>query len=256
MWQTYPKQGSVLWVGEIGADHNALRNLALDYAKYLLSENNERSGPLFDTRSHPDFRLLEPEEDKQWIKIDKIRELAEWSLAKPQISSRKVAILNPADAMNLQSANAFLKTLEEPTPTTLFLLVTHQVHLLPATIRSRCHIVRHRTQRDDYQLGPDPIKIQIQSDLEEIQSNQVDPTIIAAKWLKKDIQQILYWLMVVLCEFTNGSAQDMQLVKSKRWWRFMDEVFAARKSVEERMPVNAQLLLESLLIHYSRIMTQ
>ncbi len=254
MWQTYPKSGAILWIGETGLTKNLLRNEALDYARHLLTEQCERSGPLLDAKVHPDFKLIEPEEDKQSIKVDWIRELTEWAQSKPQIASRKVAIIYPADAMNLQAANAFLKTLEEPAPNTLFILVTERANVLPATIRSRCHLIRNR-DKENYKIGPDPLRIEIQHDLEALLSNQTEPLSVASKWIKNDVQQVMYWLMVVLCEFTNNRSQDEQLVKSRRWWRFMEEVFEARKIVEDRKPVNSQLLIESLLIHYTRIVT-
>lgn len=57
---------------------------------------------------------------------------------KPFEGRRRVVVVGAAHRMNRQAANAFLKTLEEPPPATLLLLVTHQPHLLPDTVRSRC----------------------------------------------------------------------------------------------------------------------
>jgi hypothetical protein len=254
-WQNYPKLGAVLWVGDGEADDTKLRSLALEYAKYLLSEGCERSGPLFEANNHPDFKIIEPEIDKRTIKIDWIRELIDWSLSKPQIAPIKVALLNPADAMNPQAANALLKTLEEPPTDTLFLLVTHRLSAIALTIRSRCHIIRHRAKAEDYKIIQDPIRTQVLNDLQALKKDLAEPVTIAAQWLKKDLQQVLYWLMIILFEFTNNSAQDEQLVKSRRWWRFMDEVFEARRAVENKTQVNTQLMIESLLIQYARIIT-
>jgi DNA polymerase-3 subunit delta' len=50
----------------------------------------------------------------------------------------KVVVIQPADALNVNAANALLKVLEEPPPLTCFLLVAHRPHLLPPTLRSRC----------------------------------------------------------------------------------------------------------------------
>jgi hypothetical protein len=253
MLKVYPKAGAVMWVGNKGEDRNQLRSEALHYARSLLCEHSARSGPLFDSNHHPDFKLLEPEQDNRWIKIDWIRELIDWSATKPVISPVKVAVLCPADAMNLQAANALLKTLEEPAANTLYLLVTEHPELLPATIQSRCQLVRHRTKPDE--IGQDFMRVQVQNDLQALKTNQAEPTLVAGEWLKKDLHQVLYWLMIVLCEFTNKS-QDEHVVKSRRWWRFMDEVFEVKRMFEERTQANIQLLIEALLIHYARIMTR
>jgi DNA polymerase-3 subunit delta' len=59
----------------------------------------------------------------------------------PQLGRAKVVTIVPADALNTASANALLKTLEEPSPNTFLILVAHRAMALPATIRSRCQIL-------------------------------------------------------------------------------------------------------------------
>ncbi|CAK0778877.1 DNA polymerase III subunit delta' [Gammaproteobacteria bacterium] len=72
------------------------------------------------------------------IRIDQIRALGEWFALKPHYGERKVALIVPAEQMNINAANSLLKTLEEPPNGALLMLVaTHPVQL-PATIRSRC----------------------------------------------------------------------------------------------------------------------
>ncbi len=251
--QAIPKTGSLLWVGEYGSDETLLRSQAIQYARDLLCEHDASSDRLFEGGAHPDFKLVEPSSNSHTITIDQIRELIEWSASKPQIAATKIAIINPANAMNLHAANAFLKTLEEPNPDTLFLLLTHQLNLILPTIRSRCHIVRHHARAAGYQVHQDPVRTLIINDLHALKANQAEPVSVAAQWIKHDIHQVLYWLMVVLCEFTNNSNQDDQLVKSRRWWRFMDDVFEARRKLQEKGQPNTQLLVESLLIQYARL---
>jgi len=90
--------------------------------------------------THPDFRLLRPE-DSKLIKVEQIRDVIAWAGQTAQRSGKKVVIVNPADQMNHQSANALLKCLEEPAGDSLIMLVTsHPGRLLP-TIRSRCQLV-------------------------------------------------------------------------------------------------------------------
>ena len=90
---------------------------------------------------HPDVSLVAPEE-KTVITIDQIRELAARANLRAYEGSVKVWILDPAHEMQEPAANAFLKTLEEPTAGTLFVLVTTAFAALLPTIRSRCQEVR------------------------------------------------------------------------------------------------------------------
>lgn len=87
-------------------------------------------------RVHPDVRLLEAE--KNQIKIDQIRELHHYLGFAPLSGQFKVVIINDAHLLNQAAANALLKTLEEPPPQVIFMLVTHRQQVLLPTILSRC----------------------------------------------------------------------------------------------------------------------
>lgn len=92
----------------------------------------------FNAGTHPDYLHIEPEEDGKAIKVDQIRHLInEFSLASHQ-GGYRIAIVEPADRMNLAASNSLLKTLEEPPGNSLILLISAQPSLLPATILSRC----------------------------------------------------------------------------------------------------------------------
>lgn len=93
---------------------------------------------VFAAQSHPDFRRVRPEESGKAIRVDQIRSLCEFMALTAQFGGRKVALLEPADRMNMAAANALLKTLEEPTAHAVLMLVTARPAALPATIRSRC----------------------------------------------------------------------------------------------------------------------
>lgn len=92
---------------------------------------------LLQAGTHPDSREVTLE-DSRLIKIDQIRELTEWANQTAQRGGFKTVIIHPADQMNQASANALLKSLEEPAANTLLMLVSHMPGRLPATIRSRC----------------------------------------------------------------------------------------------------------------------
>ena len=107
--------------------------------------------------NHPDFRRLEPEalakepadtgeepkarKTKQpsiEIKVDQVRELADFVYIGSHRGKLRVALVHPAEHMNENAANALLKGLEEPPPGAIFILVSHRPAQLLPTIRSRC----------------------------------------------------------------------------------------------------------------------
>jgi len=92
--------------------------------------------------NHPDFHVVAPAEGKRWIRIDQIRELQAALALRPFEADRRVVIIDCAESMNESAQNAFLKTLEEPPPGTLIVMVAPGAHHLLPTIVSRCRIER------------------------------------------------------------------------------------------------------------------
>jgi DNA polymerase-3 subunit delta' len=106
--------------------------------------------------SHPDFRILEPEAlaearsveaeprkragetASRQIRIDQVRELQDFLAIGTHRGGLRVVVVRPAEAMNVATANALLKSLEEPPPGTVFLLVSSAPDRLLPTVRSRC----------------------------------------------------------------------------------------------------------------------
>ena len=92
----------------------------------------------FPPKQHPDFHALRPAGKMRLIDVESTRELIGKMQISCAISTRKVAVIYEADRMNTPAANVFLKTLEEPTPSTTILLLTTRPYALLPTIRSRC----------------------------------------------------------------------------------------------------------------------
>lgn len=92
----------------------------------------------FPPKQHPDFHALRPAGKMRLIDVGSTRELIGKMQISCAISTRKVAVIYEADRMNTPAANVFLKTLEEPTPSTTILLLTTRPYALLPTIRSRC----------------------------------------------------------------------------------------------------------------------
>lgn len=100
-----------------------------------------------EQRIHPDFFLLEPTKTTATakegaIRIDEIRELQKKLGLQPYEGKKKVAVIDSAESMNLQAGNSFLKTLEEPTPSTVLILIASNLHQLLPTVISRCQRVQ------------------------------------------------------------------------------------------------------------------
>jgi len=128
--------------------------LALNLARSLLCATPRPDGLACGTCAdchyaiagqHPDlFRLeLEYFEDGEWklaseLVIDRVRALIAFAALTSHRGRAKIAVIAPADRMNASAANALLKTLEEPPPSTFLMLVTSMPGRLPPTIVSRC----------------------------------------------------------------------------------------------------------------------
>ncbi|HTX25303.1 MAG TPA: hypothetical protein VMD03_11670 [Steroidobacteraceae bacterium] len=168
---------------------------------------------------HPDLARVRPLEDSQQIRIEQVRELcADLALTSHQ-GGYKVALIEPTDALNRFAANALLKTLEEPSPRTLLVLVAAQPSRLPATLRSRCQRVAvpapTRAQSLEWlerTRGPgdwsavldvvgeapvaaaalDPTSVaRLRAEtwrmLDEVRSGAADPTVAAERWSRSEL---------------------------------------------------------------------
>jgi DNA polymerase-3 subunit delta' len=91
--------------------------------------------------THPDLVLIEVEEKAKNISVDQIRALIKNVNETTLTGGYRVVIIHPATAMNVNAANALLKTLEEPAAKTCIILVAEEGVRMPATIISRCQKV-------------------------------------------------------------------------------------------------------------------
>ncbi len=130
----------------LGPEGIGKRLTALTLAKTLNCEQGkgdccEKCLPCrkIEDSNHPDVGVISP--DGQFIKIDQIRQLQRSLSYRPYEGRKRVCILDNADRMKAEGANALLKTLEEPPPDTLLILLAPETDALLPTIVSRCQQV-------------------------------------------------------------------------------------------------------------------
>jgi DNA polymerase-3 subunit delta' len=177
--------------------------------------------------SHPDAHVVRLLEDAQQIKVDQIRELIDALSYSSYRGGYKVAVVENAEALNANGANAFLKTLEEPTKRTVLIMIARPSHRLPATIASRCLKLKLRpptpsaaaawlAQRDPgvesweaalalacgaplraLELpAADVARLDrdMRDSLARLAADRVDVTVLADAWARSDLGLRLIWL--------------------------------------------------------------
>jgi DNA polymerase-3 subunit delta' len=181
---------------------------------------------LFAAGTHPDLLWVVPEEDKQQISIDQVRAATERLSKTSYRQGYKVAIVDPAHLMTPSAANSVLKTLEEPAPRSLLILITSQPSMLLPTVRSRCQKVTiPRPSREQAiawlreKSGPavdaallefaggaplralgfadgrfDALNQHMQKALGALLAGDADITQVAAEWAKDGLDERLTWL--------------------------------------------------------------
>lgn len=130
------------------------RSVAINFAKFLNCQNITKGATnpcdhcqtckKIDNLQHPDVFLIMPDSTNT-IKIDCIRDIEKRACLKPYEAKYKIFIIDDAEDMTEEAANALLKTLEEPEKDTVFVLIATQEKKLPSTIVSRCQRIKFNT---------------------------------------------------------------------------------------------------------------
>jgi DNA polymerase-3 subunit delta' len=237
-----------------GPDGIGLEQFAESFAKQMLCQskgidpNNAcgscQSCQLYAAGSHPDISIIEPEEEGKQLKIAQIRELIEYVTLKSFSGNLKIAIIKSAEAMNRATANALLKTLEEPPSQSMLFLLSHRPSNLPITIRSRCQRIDFNPAFDEAAVswlnaqshdltlsaemllrlsGGGPLKAlsmleheQLQhrhtliKDLKSLVKRNVDPVQIASNWQALGSENIFVSLMRIIQDLIRLKLQAEQ----------------------------------------------
>jgi DNA polymerase-3 subunit delta' len=183
---------------------------------------------LLRSDSHPDYYVVRLEEEAQQIKVDQIRGLMESLALKSYRGGLKVGVIEGAEALNANGANAFLKTLEEPTADTILIMIARPSHRLPATVASRCLRLTLRPPSTEGAVawleaaapagahsweaalnlagGAPLLALELDSSdlreldkdmresLRQLAEDSVDVTVLAERWMKSDPQLRIAWL--------------------------------------------------------------
>jgi DNA polymerase-3 subunit delta' len=190
--------------------------------------------------THPDLFRLEKEEGSKVLKVDDLREFNRRVFLTPQLGNGLVGIIDPVDSLNRSSANALLKSLEEPPADARILLVGERWMSLPATLRSRCLILRfmlptaaaaadalsQADARQDVLLEPmrarfspdTTVRAEWAESLAALCGGQEDPVILAERWgrsFDKRLPELLDWMQ--------GCAIDVMKVQAGAAGRMLGE---------------------------------
>ena len=130
--------------------------LAHRFARHALSGGDAAAAARMAIGSHGDFLVIEPEynekkeEYDREISVDQAREIGQFLSLKAGEGAWRIVIVDSADQLNANGANAILKILEEPPPQALLLLVSHNPGRLLPTIRSRCHMLKLKPLSEEH----------------------------------------------------------------------------------------------------------
>jgi DNA polymerase III subunit delta' len=277
-----------------GPRHTGKARFALALARLLLCQqprdglNCGRCHPceLSASGSHGDFRWLQPQDKSRVIKIDQVRQVVEFATKTASFGQRKVVVLSPANSMNISAANALLKSLEEPAEDTYLILVCDRLHGLPATIRSRCQLLRLAIPDQEQSLawldqltgertqsalllelaGGRPLLAErlFQEDgverlqaihlvLAEVVRGKASSADVAALLADEGLEQVLARLAEELQVFlrTLGKEQ-LQSPGGRAAFGLLDELTGLQRAVTAGANPNRQLLLDAILAKFHR----
>lgn len=241
---------------------------------------------------HPDLLVVQPEDDSKYVTVDQARAVGAFLTLRPHTATRKIVLLHPADAMNMNAANSLLKILEEPPLGSVLLLVSDRPARLPVTIRSRCaQLVCQlppaaeaaqwlRGQGIDAQsamallelAGGAPLRAQqlardgfleqdrlLRRDVQDLLDARADPIACAARWKNIGTERCLAWLhrwvsdeIKAHMNVTHGSLPDEKYTLESKRLYEFIDVVSETRRLL-RGSVDELLSLEDVLVRWSRL---
>lgn len=306
---------ALLLHGRVGIGKYAF---ARSFSQALLCLNKDADGKAcgkcpscnwFNDESHPDFRQLSPEQEvesedeapptkktkkKTQISVAQIRDLSDFlNLSSHRSNGLRVVLIHPAESLNLASANALLKMLEEPASGVIFILIAHQLQRLLPTIISRCQKINmpipserealawlseqgvHNAPQQLAYMEGSPIKVfEEQGHFKQLSEvwralalgNKLEPHVVAslltANSVEAGIIAIQKWLYdivaVKLGHQTRYHLQHINALQALADKVNLSRLFDMQKKTNEQRklathPLNHELQMESLLLEYTKL---
>jgi DNA polymerase III delta' subunit len=158
--------------------------------------------------THPDLTELNP--STRWIKVDDVREVLADVGLKPFEAHMKGIIIEPAEHLGNEGANALLKTLEEPPSSTVIILISHRPKLLLPTIVSRCQLIRFSEDEGSRVSGHGINPLHPEGEGAEMRDTHVmheeivallngsDPALLARKYFDSEGWEVLPEVLVIV----------------------------------------------------------
>lgn len=220
------------------------RELAIKFAGWLLGKD------IINLPNHPDYLLIELSPSQE-ITVDIIREINIFASSVPYLGGRKIVIINHFHNINIQAANAFLNTLEEPVlaANIVFLLISNSAIALPLTILSR--VLRINLVSLNNSTNQD--KLDVLQDLYDVwvldKNNYAD---ILEKWYTYDKQELLSCLWFILTNILKEEqnvklSHIRQKISKSMLWELLDSLNYINRSIILSQSVNWQLFLDNFI---------
>src|SRR3990167_3697788 len=234
-----------------------------------------KSCRMYADAAHPDISYITLEENSNSIKIDEIRNLQIDVFQTPQCGKYRMIVINPAERLNMQAANALLKILEEPPEHTVFVLVADCLNNLPLTIISRCrrYFFNDHVEIDSYiELAKDypnseeraslfAAKDNIIARLNDVVVDELSFASVANEWTDYKIENIIWFLYLITAEAIKylllpDNKYDANFIKFAnsqniaKLYNQIDLLNAYIGKSQKNIVLNQTLALEKILLGY------
>jgi len=259
-----------------GAEGLGKLHLAQSFARWSLCSQNYNPQEIRDFQppcgqckpcqlmkagTHPDYLEVLPEAEGKQIPIDTIRSMSQFLSLKSQYAPLQIVVISPAEAMNKFAANSLLKTLEEPTPGSLLILVSSQPSRLLPTIRSRCQSMQFRIPERELALRWLAEKLSErkaqapQSRLEELMALAAGTPLLALKCAEEETLDSYQKLLASFEKLARKQAdplaevklwQNVGLGKSVKWIYLWVSAMIHLKSQTAQVDTKSEWLAPSL----------
>lgn len=274
----------------LGPAHTNSLILTRQLIKLLLCTSEQkpcgacRSCNFSEQDTHPDVLFITQEKPTSAIKIDQIRALQDNIYQTPLCGKHRVIIIHPANELNRAAANALLKILEEPPKHAIFLLLAEHLNTLPATIISRCqryHVPDSNITSDTntlgylnlgaYYPGESPRGIlfkqypEIIQKIYDLSEGKASVCQLASTWGHHALHDWLWFFQLLTASLLQHQClsdaeilHDIRLQKltetysSVHFFKQLDIIQKLIKQINQDIPLNPTLALESILMGYTK----